>query len=322
MLLKAATAALFLFTLAQARAVPSAFRSDARLIQLVPTRSQVVAGMHGSSPSRRFDSFLVITRNNRTDLDDFFAITGGDTSRVIRQIVFVAASGQSGPVSEHSLLVSGQFSQEAIARSVESGKERTEVYRNLPVLVVSPFAREVGTFNEDRWLVVLNSQILIFGSPALVREELDRWLANSPPDSMLLDRLARLDSNDDAWCLLPAPSPTGLVQNLFEKLDSKLGAVARRGEPIEYGIHFGKRVEIAASSEARTQFPSARAIGAENPQMAGGSFFISPHDDTAADETGRVVVKVSLQRYKGWIAEFSSGDLRGNGNISPAKRPF
>lgn len=67
---------------------------------------------------------------------------------------------------------------------------------------------------------------MIFGSPSSVREELDRWLANSPPDSFLIDRLARLDSKDDAWCLMPAPSSDGVVQNVFEKLDSKLGAVA------------------------------------------------------------------------------------------------
>ncbi|HEY2471000.1 MAG TPA: hypothetical protein VGI45_24610 [Terracidiphilus sp.] len=322
MLLKAATAALFLSLFLQAVGVPSTFRSDLRLIRLVPTQTQLVAGTHGALPSRHFASFLVISRNNRTDLDDFFALTGGDTSRTIGQMLFVAASGQNGTVSEHSLLVSGHFNQEAITRFVENSRRRTEVYRDLPVLVVSPFTREVGTFREVRWLVVLNSQILIFGSPVLVREELDRWIANSPPDSILLDRLARLDPNDDAWCLLPAPSPTGVVQSLFEKLDSRLGTVARRGEPMEYGIHFGRRVEITASSDSPLQSALDWPSGMGADQITGGSFFFSPSDGTGAANTGRVVVKVSQRKYKDWIAEFSNGDLSGNRSVNTKRRPF
>jgi hypothetical protein len=314
MLLKAATAALFLFPLFHAGGVPTAFQSDLRLIQMVPPESQIVAGMLGSVSSRTLPSFLVLTRNNRLDMEDFFALSGADLSRVIHQVVFVAAGGPGGILGEHSLLVSGHFDQDAMMRSVKSANGHTEMYRNLPIMVMPPLAREAGTFKEVRWLVVLNSQILIFGSPFTVHEELDRWLADSPPDALLIDRLARLGSKDDEWCLLPAPESNGVVQNLLEKLDPRLGGVSARGESVEYGIHLGAQVEIVVSSDSLHQASLDQAKNPGGKQVSGASYFLSS-DDGGAGNADRVVVKVSQRKYREWLEEFSHRDLNVDGEI-------
>lgn len=315
MLRKAATAVVCLFSLFKAVGLPSAFQSNLRLMQLVPPESQIVGGMLGSTPTRNLPGLLVATRNNRIDIEDFFAVTGADTSRTIRQLVFVAAPGQRGMMNQHSLLVSGRFNQGSISRFVESVKGSTEIYRNLTVLVVPPFAREAGSFDEMRWLIVLNSQIVIFGSPSSVREELDRWLAKSPPSSSLIDRLGRLGSEDEAWCLMPAPSSHGVVQEMLGKLDSKLGTVARRGEPMEYGIHFGRRIEITVSSEAPVQANAGFSTGTDESPVSGASYFFSQAASAKPESAEQVVVRVSQGKYQSWIAAFSQPDQNAKGEI-------
>ena len=289
--------------------------SDPRLIQLVPAQSMVVAGMPAKSGSQVLSSFLILTPDNKIDLQDFFAVIGGDTSRILHRLVFVAAPGVSGVVSEHTLLVSGHFDRSAIFRFAEGGKANIATYRNLPILVVPPFARDADGSHDTRWFVVLDSQIAIFGSPVLVRQELDRWLANSPPDSLLVERLARLDPEDDSWCLLPAPSSNGVVQNLLGKLDARLGAVARRGESIQYGTHFGRRIEITASSNPSRSDNGPRNIS--DDQWNGASLFFSRADNVSANasSSGRVVVKVSRRKYEDWLADFSNRSLTMKGEI-------
>lgn len=309
-----AKAAMLLLPFLQVGAVPSASQSDPRLIQLVPAQSKVVAGMPATSRSQILSSFLILTPENKIDLQDFLAVIGRDTSRVIRRLVFVAAPGVTGVVGEHTLLVSGHFNRNAIFRFAEGGKASVAAYRNLPILVVPPFAREADGFHDTRWFAVLDSQIAIFGSPELVRQELDRWLAGSPPDSLLVERLAQLDPKDDSWCLLPAPSSKGVVQNLLGKLDARLGAVARRGESIEYGIHFGRRIEITASSNPVFQADNAPP-DASDDQWIGSSFFFSRPDIPSANSSDRVVVKVSRREYENWLAEFSNRNLTITGEI-------
>src|SRR5579863_7894320 len=146
MLLRTANAILLLFVLFTAVAAAFSLSSDLRLIQMVPPESQVIASMLSPTPEGQPSSFLLITVNNKIDIEDFFAVTGADASRLIRQVVFVAATGSDGTLSEHSLLVSGHFNRDAIFRFEESGNARKESYRGETVLIVPPLARERGGF--------------------------------------------------------------------------------------------------------------------------------------------------------------------------------
>ena len=313
MLIRTAKAIFLLFILLNAVAA-SASSTDLRLMQLVPPDSQIVAGMLSPSRQGQPSCFLLVTENNRTDHQDFFALTGADTSRIIRQVVFVAAVGRKGPLSEHSLLVSGHFDREAIFRAAHNAT--TDSYRDVTVLVVPAFERERSTFNEVRWLAILDSNIAIFGTVDSVQRELDRKIANRPPDSFLMERLGRLGREDETWCLLPPPSPSGLVQGVLEKLDPKLGAVAREGGSMQYGIHFGRRVEITASSNVGVE---ARRDSQDNPSAAESmaADYLLPHSHDAPDDEIRpAVVKVSQRRYKDWMAEFANRRLAMGGTPS------
>jgi hypothetical protein len=307
--LRTAKAILRLFFLFNVTAAASALSSDPRLIQMVPPESQVIAGMLNPTPEGQPSGFLLITGNNRIDHEDFLALTGSDASRLIHQVVFVAAAGGEGTLSEHSLLVSGHFNRDAIFRFGESGNAWTESYRGEAILVVPPLARERSRFKHLRWLAILNSDIAIFGTPVSVQQELDRKIANSRPDLILMERLSRLGHHDETWCLLPAPSPAGVIENVLEKLDPKLGAVAREGGSMQYGIHFGRRVEITATSNIDTRGSSNSENDRPAAQLTPAHYFLAGSHGSE-DVDGKIaVVKISRRRYDEWLGKFSKGSF-------------
>ena len=315
MLLRTANAILFLIVLLVAAVAASALSSDLRLIQMVPPESQVIASMLSPTPEGQPSSFLLVTGNTRIDLQDFYSVTGADASRLIHQVVFVAAAGSEGKLSEHSLLISGHFNRDTIFRFAESGDARTETYRGESILVVPPLARERTRFHQLRWLAILKSDIAIFGTPMSVQQELDRQIANSRPDPILLERLSRLGRNDETWCLLPAPSTGGVVESALEKLDPKLGAIAREGKSMQYGIHFGSHVQITASSNnsapETSNFESHRSDDHSAPTH---SLLAGSQGD--GDDGRFAVVTISRRRYDECLNEFSKASL-AVGDIHP-----
>ncbi len=308
MLLRTAKAIFLLFILFSAVAA-SASSTDLRLMQLMPPDRQIIACMLGPSPAGKPSSFLLVTEDNRVDYQDFLALIGADTSRIIRQVVFVAADGRKGILSEHSLLVSGLFNRDAIFRSAHGARATTVSYRDVTILVVPAFERERSTFKEVRWLAILNSNIAIFGTVESVEQELDRQIANSRPDPVLMERLSRLGQEDEDWCLLPAPSGGGVVQSVLEKLDPKLGAVAREGRTMQYGIHFGKRVEVTVSSNIGAQERRDPQDGSSVVESPAAHSLLPNSDSNAYNETRSTVVKISPRRYEEWLAQFGNRSL-------------
>jgi hypothetical protein len=281
---------------------------DLRLIQMVPPESQVIASMLSPTPGREAGSLLLLTGNNKIDFGDFFAVTGADASRRIHQVVLVAAAAGDGALSEHSLLVSGHFNRNAIYRFAESDNARTESYRGHAVLIVPPLLRERGRFNQLRWLAILNSDIALFGTPESVQQELDRQIAKSPPDPSLMERLSRLGRNDETWCLSPAPSVGGLIASVLDKLDPRFAAVASEGASMQYGIHFGRRVEITASSNIAAREGSNPDSG-HSAAHARPARYLLADSPGGGDEGTIALVKVSRRRYDQWLAEFSKANL-------------
>ena len=283
----------------------SGFASDQHLLHLVPPKSKIVARMLSSSIPGQLSSFLLVTSNNEIDHKDFLALTGGDSSRNIHEVVFVTADGADGANSEHSLLVGGHFDRDAIVRLANDGIATRLNYRDVVVLAVKPFAREAESFKELRWLAIPDQGIAIFGSVASVQRELDRWFANSPTDPELLERLSRLDHRDETWCLLPVPRPGGLVASIFGKLDERLEALANEGRSIQYGIRFGRNVEITASNNPTTQTSWSTRSDPRGTDPIAWSYFLSGSNEAIVSRT--VHVKIPRKTYEKWLASFSRG---------------
>jgi len=304
MQLRTATCSLVLFLLFQAESAMG-FTTDPRLIQLVAPGSRLVAGMASSAAQGITGSFLLLTRENKTDLDDFYALTGGDASRRLQSLLFVTAADRDTGANEHSLLVSGEFNRDSIFRFAGAGVSR-EVYRGVSVLVVPPFEREREAFHQVRWLAVVDARIAIFGSVWSVQRELDRWIERSAPDPMLIGSLQRIKGHDDSWCVLLAMDREGIVESVLGKLDPQLGAVAHDRGSMAYGIKFGGKIEVAIAADP---FPARNWNAPSDVPGAGNSaarhfFSSSPSEGTGS----RVVIKVSRQKYEGWISEFERRD--------------
>ena len=51
---------------------------DQKLLRLVPPDTQVLAGINPAPPGNRHNRFVLITRENLKDMDDFKSLSGGD----------------------------------------------------------------------------------------------------------------------------------------------------------------------------------------------------------------------------------------------------
>lgn len=297
-------------------AVSSALSPDRRLLALVPPGSQVVAGIAASHVGGQPDSFLLITHNNAVDLQDFFALTGSDASRSIHQVIFTAAADRASDLTEHSLLASGHFDRAKIFRSAGGKGANLSQYRGIPVLVVSPFERERGTFYDMRGLVVIDSDVVLFGTLITVQQELDRHMDRSPSDSSIVERLSRMRGDDETWCLLATSGHGDEIQNALRQLDPTLAGMVENGGAFQFGIRYGVHIEfeyeISAASLANAQDVSeslAISLGGAIPNAS--SFFREPGINKNVDVI-HGVVKVSRQRYEAWLAGLSANMLHGS----------
>ena len=293
--------------------ITAAASHDPRLLSLVPPGAQLVAGIGAPSIQGQPDNFVLMTHYNSVDMEDFFALTGADDERTIHQIVFVSATSTVGQLNEHSLLVSGHFDQLHVFKSASQGGAAVTDYRSVPILVIQPLARERGTLHDVRWLAILDSRVLVFGTISSTRLELDRYLEHSRTDDALLRRLAHLRSKDQTWCVLSAPVknlslPTWRheIYAVLAKLNAELADLAQSGNDLEFGLYYGRRVEFeyeltSASTAVRRVRPDSLRQSPVEP--AKSASLLSALGTPGDANTRHGVIVVSMSRYNTWLAE-------------------
>lgn len=289
--------------------------SDSRLLVLVPPDAQIVAGIDSAPPKGRPGSFVLVTQNNTLDLEDFFALTGVDSSRMVQHVVFVSMDGNTGHLGEHSLLVSGRFDQARIFKSAVGDGASITHYRGIPVAEIQPFARERGAFNEVRWLAILDSDVLVFGTIPTVLLELDRHLAGKVAAPSLLRKLARMHREDETWCLLSAPARNDEIRNTLAALDNNLATLAGSGDAFQFGIRYRRQVEfeyeVTASSATATRTISASLMQSLSGSQKGSSF-LSSGDSADGENTVRGVVKIPPDQFGAWLEKASMHGSRAS----------
>lgn len=250
--------------------------SNSRLLSLVPPGSQIVAGFENLRDPNHHGQLLLTTRNNRLDLSDWQAIAGVDHNRIFEEVIEVASSPIGGRLTEHLLLVAGQFDGAAIFRSAElNGAQRTD-FEGKTLLVIEPFSREKGLMG-TRWLVVLDNRIAMMGTPQIVQRALLRYLNRAEIDMPLRERLSQLPSDVSSWNVLSslpkapteykAPQPSNPWSRFFD------GA-----EVLMVGVRFGSRVRVHfslhASDKQHTDFfeqKTASFVEVFAPERTGAS---------------------------------------------------
>lgn len=277
---------------------------DPKILPLIPHNAQIVAGIGVSASSRERRKLLMFTPENALDLDDFVATTGVDDSKFIRQIFFI--SGEQHPTSraEHSILAIGQFDQVRIYRTVIQNGARAQIYRGIEIVELRRFSRDRGPTDDLLWMAIIRSELALFGTVSDVREELDHFLDHVQPDPGLLRRIATLHSKDEMWCLLPDLKQYEDVRQDLGLLDRRFVDAANDGLRLQFGIHFGRRIqldyEFAEPAEANaitengySDQPSDRTQ--ENESLFAGS---GRHLNIGAM---RGTISVSKAQYEKWL---------------------
>ena len=273
---------------------------DPELLSLVPPATAIVAQVtYGTEPS-----YLVVTHNNTADLMDLQSIWGVDPTRTIKRTIFVVVRDGQGLISEHSLLASGHFDTRHIFKAAQENGATESEYLGIPVLIVPPLGRDKGISDDIRWLAFIDSQIAVFGTIPMVREELRRYLAHSPADFALMRKLSRLRSTDQSWCVVtPTVYNSEIVRRTLAALDPSLGQ-PHAEDGLILGFHFGRRVEIEYES-----VPDSRDSEESQPETQPGFSQAPPqgppkasHFFSNSDSTLPRVIKLSRKQYDGFIA--------------------
>ena len=287
----------------------SAVSPDPRLLALIPPGTEIVAEIRASSISRQTSNYSFITSYNKVDLSDFVAITGSDESRLFDRVIFTASSGHNGTPIEHSIIVSGHFNHDRIFRA-HGANETILRYRGMDVLDVAPFERERNWFGHRRWLVFIGSGTAIFGTIASVEEEIARSLAGSPPDSAILQRLARLQHDDQEWSLLPAMGHGAPVLHQLRLLDPSLAILAEDADSLAFGIRYRRRVELEfvmdLSSKSGATSLLHRVYDSSTDLRNGESLLSSRQSPfSVGDPVARRFLKLSKTQFEKWVARAS-----------------
>ena len=288
-----------------------ALSPDTRLLPLVLPGTPLVAGMRAPLGQGQPDSFLLITHNNAVDLEDFFAITGSDPSRLIHQVIFTASADNSGNLTEHTILVSGQFDHGQLLRSARSNSIQ---YRGLSVLTIPPLVRERNTSNDLRWLALIGSEIVVFGTAATVQQELDRYLAGAKSDASLIQALSHLQSDDDTWCHLSLPAPSDGIRGVLGMLDPRLAESLEEGGSFQFGIRTRRKVEFeyemdGFSSSGVETVSTSLANSLAGSEAKTPSLLARRESDESPGHIYREV-KVSRSRYETWLLQVSARSHR------------
>jgi hypothetical protein len=282
----------------------SAQGHDQQLLSLVPEGVPLVAEMSAPTKVGQPDSYLLLTRDNTEDMAEFLALSGVDSSQQMHQVIYLAGGGQGVGPKDHSLLVSGHFDRDRIFRAaVFNGASMVE-FLGVPVLVVSPPARELNIVHEPRWLAVQHSTTAIFGSEASVREEIARELAGKPADVLLMKRLARLRPQDDIWCMIVAPSDSAEIRQSLQALNPALPGLLHEGDEFQFGIHYGTHVEFEYEVTSATAASFAPPLVQSLQGNLAKSIQLLPQTQpTTKVSSVKGVIKISRGRYEAWLKE-------------------
>ena len=217
--------------------------ATSKLLWLVPPGAQIVAGFENYRDEHHHGQLLLTTRNNRLDLADWQAIAGVDHERNIEEVIQVAASPVGGELPEHLLLVAGRFDREKIFRSLRmNGTDRAE-HEGKPVMLIEPFAREMGVMKGTRWLIILENRVAMLGTPSMVRIALHRYVNRADVDMVLRERLSQLPLDVNSWNVLSS-LPKARTEYTTSQATSPWARFFEGADVLMVGARFGAKIRV------------------------------------------------------------------------------
>lgn len=294
---------------------------DLRLLSLVPPHAEILSGIKPSPSKEQTNRFLLATKQDKIDMDDLAALIGADSNRGTYEILLEAARDHSGKLNEHSLLVSGRFDQARIFRSAVSNGAAVTKYRGIDVLVVDPFLRERGVLDDVRWLAILDSGIVLFGTISSVEEELDRYLSHSSAEPFFRRSLGRLKRNNETWSMLLASSGNAQTPIAIKSIGPALPGVIPMGSTLAFSTHYGSQIEfeydLSASSEADIQSSFHSLSLTFLGSAAKASSFLPEPKSSRPEYDLHGEGKLTKEKYQAWMAEIAAVHPAGGASGAP-----
>lgn len=231
--------------------------AESRLLRLVPANAEIVAGIQDPHHGDQSGRLLIVTHSDDADLRDWIALAEAvDDRQQVDKLVEAAASSPRGELSEHLLLVSGSFRGTAILHTAEDKGGVDDRYDGVQVVSLKPFQQELREMHDVRWLAIPDNNTIIFGSPAMVKVALDRYVSSAPADAMLMKRMNDLKPDVNCWSILTLPAQMMAAHMLPVVLNETSSALLRRTTSLSVSVHYG--------SKNRVDF----VFGTENPDSA------------------------------------------------------
>jgi hypothetical protein len=284
---------------------------NSKLLSLVPSGAEIVAGFENHPAGNRPGRLVLSTHNDRLDLDDWQALAGVDSKRVIDEVIEVAAASSTGMLAEHLLLVSGHFDKERIFNAAElNGTGRSE-YQGETIMLIKPFAREQGEMLDTRWLVILNNRIAMLGTQSMVQRALYRYTTHADIDMPLMERLSQLRPDVTSWNVLLVSSMTN-GSAIIKQKNSLLTRLIDGAEVLMVGARFGPKIRVDfslhAGSNRETAFFTQKAasfaeVFAKAPPAPSDSSLRAPrHLGNLSFEPNRIYgsIELSDREFQEW----------------------
>jgi hypothetical protein len=122
-----------------------------------------------------------------------------------------------------------------------------------------------------RWLAVPDRKTVIFGSPAMVKSALDRYVSAAAPDPELMKRLSDLKPDVNCWNILLMPGQMMEAHVLPAVLDDLSEALLRQVTSFSISVRYGSKDRVDfVFSMANAQAASALATA-----LSGSPHFLS-----------------------------------------------
>jgi hypothetical protein len=287
------------------RALGSSPAED-RLLRLVPANAAIVAGIEDPHHGDQSGRLLFVTHNNNVDLRDWITLVTVDDRQQVDRLIEVAMPSARGDLGEHLLLARGSFNGRHVLEAAEDNGGVASSYAGVKVVIVKPFAREQKEMIDTRWLAMLDDNTAIFGTPAIVKNALDRYLSSAAADGALMKRLQELKPDVNCWSVFSMPGAVLAHHLPAGMLDENGDALLRRVNDIAVGIHYGsrERVDFAIGSdspEAATALASAIGGRSQLLAIADGLRTRSAAVSVEQNEV-RGSVRVADKDFDNWLA--------------------
>lgn len=240
-------------TLATLAFVSLALAADARLLSMLPAKSEAVVGVDVQAilNSGLAQEFMKTTPAGANSLAEFTAMTGVDVKRDIRSVIFggftpPTAQGTAKPGSAIGVgFVTGTFDPARIGSAIVSKGGTKQSYKGYTL-----YTPEASSNKDGDVLAFLDGGTMVAGNPAQVKQVLDKtqgglsagilsrvnevssrydiWMVSAVPPAAMAGSLSGADASGDA-------GPAAMAGDFFKKVESTQGGI-KLGPNVNIGL--------------------------------------------------------------------------------------